>query len=183
MKRIFSFALAALCIFAVSSCKNSNKEAAENEPVAEEVSATAAADEAIAAAAAAGIDEATLERAMDEIVPVEAPDLSDAVSYAAVDVKPTFQGGDEKDFLKWIGNNLQYPQAAKDNEEQGTVLAQFTVDKEGKISDVKVIRGVSPALDAEAVRVLESAPAWTAGTKGGEAVNVKYVLPIKFALK
>lgn len=108
--------------------------------------------------------------------------MSDAVSYSAVDVKPQFQGGDEKDFLKWIGSNLQYPQAAKDNAEQGTVLAQFTVDKEGKISDVKVIRGVSPSLDAEAVRVLESAPAWTAGTKGGEAVNVKYVLPIKFAL-
>ena len=53
----------------------------------------------------------------------------------------------------------------------------------GTVSDVKVLRGVTPALDAEAVRVLESAPAWTAGTVGGEAVKVNYVIPVKFALK
>ncbi|MBO4571431.1 MAG: energy transducer TonB [Bacteroidales bacterium] len=180
MKKVLSFAVAALCIFAVCSCKNSKKEAAENEPLAEEVAS--AADDA-AAAAAAGVDEATLERAFEGIVPVDAPDMADAVNYTAVEVKPTFQGGDETDFFKWIGENVQYPEAAKENGEQGTVLAKFTVDKEGKISDVQVIRGVSPALDAEAVRVLESAPAWTAGTHGGQPVNVSYVLPVKFILK
>ena len=178
MKKVLSFAVAALCIFAVCSCKNSKKEAAENEPVAEEV-ATAAED----AAAAAGVDEATIERAFEGIVPVEAPDMADAVSYAAVDVKPTFQGGDEKAFQKWIAENVQYPQAAIDNNESGTVLAKFTIDKEGKISDVQVIRSVSPALDAEAVRALESAPAWTAGSQGGQPVNVSFVLPVKFMLK
>ena len=182
MKRVLSFAVAALCIFAVCSCKNAKKEAAENEPTAEEVAAAAAAEVA-AAAAAAGVDEATVERAFEGIVPVEAPDMEDAVNYALVDVKPQFQGGDEKAFQKWIAENLQYPEVSKENNEQGTVLAKFTVDKEGKITDVKVIRGVTPALDAETVRVLEAAPAWTAGTQGGEAVNVSYVLPIKFQLQ
>ena len=181
MKKVLSFAVAALCIFAVCSCKNAKKEAAENEPAAEEVAAAAAEDLA-AAAAAAGVDEATVERAFEEIVPVEAPDMADAVNYALVDVKPQFQGGNEKDFLKWISENIQYPEVAKENGEQGTVLAKFTVDKEGKITDVQVIRGVTPALDAEAVRVLESAPAWTAGKQGGNPVNVSYVLPVKFAL-
>ncbi|MBR6269425.1 MAG: energy transducer TonB [Bacteroidales bacterium] len=180
MKKVLSFAVAALCIFAVCSCKNSKKEAAENEPVAEEVAA--AADANAAAAEAANVDVATIERALEGIVPVEAPDMADAVSYAAVDVKPTFNGGDEKEFLKWIGENLQYPEVAKEHNEQGTVLAKFTVDKDGKITDVQVIRGVTPALDAEAVRVLESAPAWTAGKQGGNPVNVSYVLPVKFAL-
>lgn len=181
MNRVFSFAAAALCLFAVCSCKNSKKEAAANEPVAEEV--VNAAENACQDAAKANIDEATIERALEGIVPVEAPDMSGAISYAAVDVKPAFQGGDEKSFLKWISENVQYPEAARDNGEQGTVLAKFTIDKEGMIKDIEVIRGVSPALDAEAVRVLESAPAWTAGTKGGDPVNVSYVLPVKFALK
>ena len=180
MKKVLSFAVAALCIFAVCSCKNAKKEAAENEPVAEEVAA--AADANAAAAEAANVDVATIERALEGIVPVEAPNMADAVSYAAVDVKPTFNGGDEKEFLKWIGENLQYPEVAKEHNEQGTVLAKFTVDKDGKITDVQVIRGVTPALDAEAVRVLESAPAWTAGKQGGNPVNVSYVLPVKFAL-
>ncbi|MBO4765189.1 MAG: energy transducer TonB [Bacteroidales bacterium] len=182
MKKVLSFAVAALCIFAVCSCKNAKKEAAENEPAAEEVAA-AAAEEVAAAAAAAGVDEATVERAFEEIVPVEAPDMEDAVNYALVDVKPVFQGGDEKAFQKWIAENLQYPQDAIDNNAAGTVLAKFTVDKEGKIGDVKIIRGVWPSLDAEAVRVLEAAPDWTAGTQGGQPVNVSYVLPIKFQLK
>ena len=175
MKKVLTFALAALCIFAVSSCKNSNKEAEENQP--------AEVEEVVAPLEEVTIDEATIERAFEGIVPVEAPDMSDAISYAAVEVKPQFQGGDANEFLKWIGNNIQYPQVAIDNGEQGTVVAQFTVDAEGKVGDVKVLRGVTPALDAEAVRVLESAPAWTAGTVGGEAVKVNYVIPVKFALK
>lgn len=185
MKKLTTFAMILLCAVAVFSCKNENKEkvaAAADEAVA----AVENAAEAVSAAA-----EQTAAKAADavkrDIEAIEALDASDleggALNYSAVEIKPSFQGGSEVDFQKWIQANLKYPQDAIDKGEQGKVIAKFIVDKEGKIKDIKIVKSVSESLDAEAVRVLESAPNWTAGSQGGKAVNVAYALPVIFKLK
>lgn len=155
---------------AATSCKNATKEAAENQPV-EETEAVVEQEDPIA------------DRDVIAIEAVEAPEMPGAVPYSEIEVKPTFQDGDEKAFQKWIADNIQYPVQASDNGQEGTVIAQFTIDKEGKITDVKVLRSVYPALDAEAVRVIESAPSWKPGTHDGEPVEVSYVLPVKFEIR
>lgn len=170
MKRILSFAaVAMLCIAAAVSCKNAGKGA---EPQPAETEAVVDAEDTLAD-----------PEATEEIAPVEDPDDPDAITYADIEVKPKFMDGDEKTFQQWIADNVQYPLEASDNGQTGTVVTQFTVDKEGKITDVKVLRSVYPALDAEAVRVIESAPSWTPGSHEGNPIDVSYVLPVKFEIR
>lgn len=101
----------------------------------------------------------------------------------ASDTKPSFQGGTPSDFQKWVMDNLNYPEEAKAAGIQGRVTVQFTVTESGKVADVKVLRGVSPALDAEAVRVISSSPDWTPGTSNGKKVPVTYAFPVMFQTK
>ena len=102
--------------------------------------------------------------------------------FQAVEQMPTFPGGTEE-MMKYLGKNTQYPQTAAENGIQGTVFVQFVVDKHGKITDVKVIRGVDPELDKEAVRVAKSMPSWLPGKQNGEAVRVAFTMPVKFVLQ
>ena len=108
------------------------------------------------------------------------PDTTKTIPFASVEVKPTFQGGDAGEFAKWVNENLQYPQAAKDANVQGRVVAQFVVGNDGKVGDVKILRGVHPDLDAEVVRVISSSPDWTPGYVKGEPVKVTYTFPVVF---
>lgn len=94
---------------------------------------------------------------------------------------PEFPGGLTA-MTKWLGENLKYPEAAVKNKEEGRVVLQFTIRQDGSITDVKVMRSVSKALDAEAVRVVSCMPKWTPGKQGGKPVNVKYMLPVTFRL-
>lgn len=96
---------------------------------------------------------------------------------------PTFQGGDSNTFSLWVNSHLNYPKEAKDNGVQGTVRLSFTIDVDGSVTDVKVIRGVDPVLDAEAVRVVSSSPKWTPGYQSGRNVRVTYTFPIIFHLE
>ncbi len=112
-------------------------------------------------------------------VPAALPDTT-TIPFASVEVKPTFQGGNAGEFAKWVNENLQYPQAAKDADVQGRVVAQFVVGNDGKVGDVKVLRGVHPDLDAEVVRVISSSPDWTPGYVKGEPVKVTYTFPVVF---
>ena len=96
--------------------------------------------------------------------------------------KPTFAGGDANDFSKWVGENLVYPQEAIDQKLEGRVILQFTVNKEGEVKDVNVLRGVNEILDAEAVRVVSASPKWEVGTQNGIPVAVKYVFPVIFKI-
>jgi TonB family protein len=118
---------------------------------------------------------------------IEAPaipqDTSKALPYNLIEVKPTFNGGDAGEFSKWVNENLKYPKAAYEAGIQGRVVLQFTVEKDGKIGDVKVLRGVNPELDSEAVRVVSSSPDWTPGYVKGEPVRVTYTFPLIFQLK
>ena len=120
------------------------------------------------------------ETVLSETVPAALPDTTKSVSFQLVETKPTFQGGSAADFSKWVNENLKYPQTAKDAGVQGRVAAQFVVNTDGKIQDVKILRGVHPDLDAEVVRVISSSPDWTPGYVKGEPVKVTYTFPVVF---
>lgn len=107
---------------------------------------------------------------------------SDTVPFQMVDVKPTFNGGDANEFSKWVNNNLKYPADAKAAGTQGRVTLTFTVSESGKVKDVKVLRGVDPSLDAEAVRVVSASPDWTPGQANGKKVSVTFTFPVIFQL-
>lgn len=95
--------------------------------------------------------------------------------------EPTFPGGPEA-LQQFIVKNLQYPQTAIENNEAGRIFVQFTVETDGTLSDVKIMRGVSEALDAEALRLVKVMPAWEPGESNGKKVRVRYNLPISFHL-
>lgn len=101
--------------------------------------------------------------------------------FLTVEKMPQFPGGDQALF-KFLSENIKYPVNAQKNGVQGRVIVQFIVRKDGTISDVAVIRSVDSDLDAEAIRVVNAMPAWIPGQQKGQAVNVKYTLPISFKL-
>ena len=97
------------------------------------------------------------------------------------EVAPAYPGG-EAAMMKYLQKNLKYPMAAKENGVKGTVYVQFVVEKDGKVDDVVVSKGVDKSLDAEAKRVVSAMPKWAAGKQAGQSVAVQYVLPVKFDL-
>lgn len=102
--------------------------------------------------------------------------------YTTVEIMPAFPGGDAA-LKKFISDNLKYPEQSKNNKIAGTVYIRFVIGKNGKLKNIKVIKGVNKELDAEALRVVKMMPAWSAGRQGGKAVEVEYNLPVKFSLK
>ena len=107
----------------------------------------------------------------------------EAIPFQLVEEKPKFQGGDANDFTRWVNSRLQYPEIAKENGVQGRVTLQFTVNADGSVANVKVLRGVDPSLDQEAVRVVSSSPNWTPGRQRDRAVKVTYTFPVVFQLR
>ena len=122
------------------------------------------------------------ETVLSEMAPAALPDTTKVIPFATVEVKPTFNGGTANEFSKWVNENLKYPQAAKDAGIQGRVVLQFTVYPDGSVRDTKVLRGVNPDLDAEALRVVSASPDWTPGYVKGEPVKVTYTFPVIFQL-
>ncbi|MCR5245207.1 MAG: energy transducer TonB [Bacteroidales bacterium] len=118
-----------------------------------------------------------VEEVEEEVVEEE------AIPFQLVEQKPSFQGGDANAFSKWVNERLVYPEIAKENGIQGRVMLQFTVGADGKVSQVKVLRGVDPTLDKEAVRVVSSSPKWTPGKQRDRAVKVTYTFPVIFQLR
>ena len=104
------------------------------------------------------------------------------VPFVIVEQMPQFPGG-EKEMMKFIKNNLRYPTVATEMGISGTVIVNFVVDKDGKITRIKVVRGIGGGCDEEAVRVLSKMPAWSPGKQGGRAVLVSYTVPFKFMLQ
>jgi len=107
----------------------------------------------------------------------------ESVLFQEVDQKPSFNGSDANSFALWVNSNLKYPQEAIDAQIEGSVTLQFTVGSDGVVKDVKVLRGVNEALDAEAVRVLSSSPKWEPGRQNGKAVPVTFTFPVIYKLK
>lgn len=107
----------------------------------------------------------------------------EAIPFQLVEVRPTFRGGDANEFSKWVAQNLEYPEIAKENGVSGRVMLEFTVMPDGSIANVRVLRGVDPSLDAEAVRVVSSSPRWEPGRQRDRAVKVTYTFPVIFQLR
>ena len=119
-----------------------------------------------------------------EAKPVEEEvEVEEEIPFAIVEDKPMFQGKDANEFTKWVYNQIEYPEIAKENGIQGRVTVQFTIDKDGSVKDVKVLRGVDSSLDKEAVRVIQKSPKWSPGKQRNKPVKVKYTFPIIFQLR
>ncbi len=101
--------------------------------------------------------------------------------FTVVEQMPQYPGGQDAMF-KFLAQNLRYPVKAQQNGVQGMVILSFIVTKTGQINSIKIVRGVDPELDNEAMRVVKTMPIWIPGKQKGENVNVKYTLPVRFAL-
>ena len=95
---------------------------------------------------------------------------------------PSFKNSDLTAFRKFVQENLSYPKEAKVKGIEGRVFVQFVVSSEGYVKNVKVIQGIDPLLDAEAVRVIQSSPQWSPGENRGERVAVRLTMPVDFNL-
>lgn len=118
-----------------------------------------------------------------ESAPEEETIEEEAIPFQLVEEKPSFNGGDANEFSKWVNSRLVYPEIAKENGVQGRVTLQFTVNADGTVSNVKVLRGVDSSLDKEAVRVVSSSPKWKPGKQRDRAVKVTYTFPVIFQLR
>ncbi|WP_304320232.1 M56 family metallopeptidase [Phocaeicola plebeius] len=135
-------------------------------------------------------DASQTEDAKEEVVaPVsseakEAPADSTAKEevFMVAEQMPEFPGG-MKELLKFLQDNLKYPENAMKNNVQGRVIVQFVVEKDGTLTEFKVARSVDPDLDAEALRVLQTMPKWKPGMQRGKIVRVKFTVPVSFKLQ
>lgn len=106
------------------------------------------------------------------------------VPYSEIFEKPTFNGGDANSFAQWVYGQIKYPQQCIEEQIEGRVVLQFTINATGQVCDVNVLRGVNPAIDEEAVRAVKESPIWTPGkTEDGKVVPVSFIFPIVFALR
>ena len=117
---------------------------------------------------------------------MEKPQSSDdVVSYYDCDQRPTFlNSADPSQFLqKWVYQYLKYPDSAVRNGIQGRVTVEFIIEKDGKVTNVRVVKGVSDELDAEAVKVVSASPKWKAGKVNGNKVRTSISIPVEFKLE
>ena len=129
-------------------------------------------------------DDASLGVEIMDYVEVEEEVVEEeAIPFQLIEDRPKFQGGDASNFSKWVNQRLVYPEIAKENGVQGRVTLQFTVEKDGSVTKVKVLRGVDPSLDKEAVRVVSQSPKWKPGKQRDRAVPVTYTFPVIFQLR
>ena len=117
-----------------------------------------------------------------EVVVDEKPKEEETKVFDVVEQMPSFPGGDAE-LMKFLNTHIKYPAVAEENGIQGRVVATFVVERDGSITDVKVIKSVDPSLDKEAIRVLKSMPKWIPGKQNGSAVRVKYTVPVTFRLQ
>ncbi len=131
-------------------------------------------------------DDASLGVEIKEYVPQAVEEEvveEEEIPLAIVEEKPKFRGGEANEFTKWVYDNIVYPEIAKENAIQGRVMLQFTIETDGRVSKVTVLRGVDSSLDKEAVRVVSSSPKWTPGRQRNKPVRVRYTFPIIFQLR
>ena len=114
-------------------------------------------------------------------VEVEEEEVDEQQIFTIVEEQPEFPGG-MAECYKWIGKNLNYPTISAENGVQGRVTVNFVVNADGSIVDVKVVRGVDPYLDKEAIRVVSKMPKWKPGKQRGKAVRCSFNLPVRFKL-
>ena len=113
--------------------------------------------------------------------PAPKPEVSNKV-FDVVEEMPSFPGG-QGALMSFLNSNIKYPVVAQENGVQGRVIVGFVVERDGSITDVKVMRSVDPSLDREAQRVVRAMPRWKPGKQNGSAVRVKYTVPVVFRLQ
>jgi len=101
--------------------------------------------------------------------------------YMKVEKAPEFPGGIER-LYRYLGKNLRYPAAAKENNTQGKVFVTFVVEKDGSLTDIRILKSLSPETDAEAIRLMQACPKWSPGIQNGRPVRVQYSMPVSFSL-
>lgn len=128
--------------------------------------------------------EANEETEVEEYVPIEIEEeeVVEEQIFMVVESMPGFPGG-EQALNKYLYENIKYPQMAKESGIQGRVFVTFVVEKNGEVTDVRVLRGIGGGCDEEAIRVVENMPKWTPGKQRGKPVRVQFNLPIKFTLQ
>ena len=138
----------------------------------------------------AGCQPANGEAVEQEEIPFEATNVDESAPldantdevFKVVEVDPEFPGGMEA-LYKYLAENIKYPVMAKNNKVEGRVYITFVIEKDGTVSDAKVLRSVNEELDAEALRVINAMPKWKPGTQRGVPVRVQYNIPISFKLQ
>jgi len=128
--------------------------------------------------------EADEETVVEDYVPIEVEEevVEEAPIFTVVESMPEFKGG-MAELYKYLGNNIKYPVMAKESGIQGKVYVTFVVERDGSITDVRVLRGIGGGCDEEAVRVVQDMPKWTPGKQRGKPVRVQYNLPVRFTLQ
>lgn len=116
----------------------------------------------------------------DEILSGQEGEKSDE-PFIMVEVPPTFKGGGIEKFRDWVQKRTNYPQIAQDNNIHGTVTLTFVVERDGSVTNVKVLKGVDKILDDEALKAIGSSPKWTAGLQRGRPVRVRFFIPLIFS--
>lgn len=116
-------------------------------------------------------------------VAVEEEEPEEQTIFEVVEEMPEFPNGGQAGLMQYLAKNIKYPTIAQENGTQGRVVCQFVVNRDGSIVDVKVLRGVDPYLDKEAVRVISTMPKWKPGKQRGKPVRVKYTVPVMFRLQ
>ena len=116
-------------------------------------------------------------------VAVEEEEPEEQTIFEVVEQMPEFPNGGMAGLMQYLSKNIKYPTIAQENGTQGRVTVQFVVNKDGSIVDAKVLRGVDPYLDKEAVRVIMGMPKWKPGMQRGKPVRVKYTVPVMFRLQ
>ena len=102
--------------------------------------------------------------------------------FIVVEDMPTFPGGDEAR-MRFLSENIRYPQMARESGIQGTVFVTFVVERDGSVTDVRVLRGIGGGCDEEALRVIRAMPRWNPGKQRGRPVRVQFNMPIRFTLQ
>lgn len=125
----------------------------------------------------------TAEVQILEFADVEEEEAEEEEIFVIVEHMPGFGGGDSDKFREYIHANMRYPEIASENGIQGRVWVTFVVEGDGRVTNVRVARGVDPSLDREAVRVVQSSPKWQGGTQRGKPVRVSFTFPISFVLQ
>ena len=130
----------------------------------------------------AAYDDEVVEAKSIKLPTEEKKENEEQVIFQVVEEMPNFPGG-MRECMKFLARNIKYPVLAQEAKIEGRVIVQFVVDRDGSITDTKVVRSVSPELDAEALRVVGLMPKWNPGKQRGKAVAVKYTMPITFHLE
>jgi len=123
-----------------------------------------------------------MELKQNVVQPEKPKDETENKVFDVVEQMPSFPGG-QGALMQYLSSNIKYPVVAEENGIQGRVIVQFVVEKDGSITDVRVMKSVDPSLDKEATRVVKSMPKWIPGKQNGSAVRVKFTVPVTFRLQ